>query len=88
MEFPSHQRAPTQSVLSLDELVPAKAVISAFEQRGAPMLKKALRNLRNTSTLTSLAESLLPMLVSGRVGVEYRKDTVTTKPQSRPDGDI
>ena len=61
----SHQRAPVKSVMSMDVLVPPASVIAAFDLSARNMLDRVLQLRREISSLVSLRDRLLPVLVSG-----------------------
>lgn len=65
----SHQRAPADAVLSLDQLVPSPKIIDTFELSASKLLSLALSNRRQSQGLAVQRDVLLPTLLAGQVSV-------------------
>ncbi|HEV8400250.1 MAG TPA: restriction endonuclease subunit S [Gemmatimonadales bacterium] len=66
----SHQRAQAESVLNLRVVVPPAGFARAFEHFAELLLARTLDCRRESATLASLRDALLPKLVSGEVRVK------------------
>jgi len=73
----SHQRAQGDSVLGLRVVVPPAAVVRAFEHAVGAALPRTLDCRRESVTLASLRDALLPKLISGELRVEDAERFVT-----------
>lgn len=65
----SHQRAQVGAILRIVVVMPSVAVLEAFERAVTPMLDRVLTCRRESVTLTTLRDTLLPKLISGEVRV-------------------
>jgi len=66
----SHQRAQVESILSLATLVPPPHVVMAFDRLAESLLTRALDCRRESRTLATLRDTLLPKLISGELRVK------------------
>ncbi len=57
-------------------LVPSREVLAAFEAQVAPLYDKISANLRQSATLASIRDALLPKLLSGEVRVREVEEVV------------
>ena len=73
----SHQRAPANAVLSIDTVLPSQEIAEAFELSASRVLRRVLDNRKESRTLATLRDALLPKLVSGemQVNVPAHSDT-------------
>jgi type I restriction enzyme, S subunit len=71
----SHQRVKPSEILELGSIIPPKGVVTEFETKLRPLLKKKQQNLREIATLDKTRDSLLPKLMSGKI------DVMQTKPE-------
>jgi type I restriction enzyme S subunit len=55
------------AVRSLPVLVPPRSVVDAFTQQAAPLVTRLLANAKQSRTLATLRDALLPKLLSGEV---------------------
>jgi len=65
----SHQRAPTDAILSLKTVVPPARVIQSFETTASGLLRRIMVLQRESRVLGVQRDTLLPRLVSGEMGV-------------------
>jgi len=63
----SHQRARAESVLNLSVVVPPASIAGAFEHVAEEVLARTLDCRRESVTLASLRDALLPKLISGEL---------------------
>jgi type I restriction enzyme S subunit len=56
------------AVRSLAVLVPPQPIVEAFTRQVAPLVTGILSNSKQSSTLATLRDTLLPKLISGEVG--------------------
>ncbi|MCP5337248.1 MAG: restriction endonuclease subunit S [Pseudomonadales bacterium] len=66
----SHQRAHASSILALPVVLPGREIGQAFERQADPLLARSLRCRRESRTLASLRDTLLPKLVSGELRIK------------------
>jgi type I restriction enzyme, S subunit len=66
----SHQRAHAGAILDLPGLIPPKPTVAAFERVASPWLIRTLTSRRESGTLASLRDTLLPKLISGELRVK------------------
>ena len=78
----SHQRAPADAVLALPIVLFPKPVAKAFETAARTYLHKSQSSRRESRTLATLRDSLLPKLVSG----ELQTRDVNLPYEERSDG--
>jgi type I restriction enzyme S subunit len=55
------------AVRSINVLVPARAVVDAFTRQAGPLVSRILANAKQSRTLATLRDTLLPKLLSGEV---------------------
>jgi type I restriction enzyme S subunit len=60
----------TSTFTSSRIVLPPKALLKAFEERGAPLFLRVLQSTRETRTLAVLRDTLLPKLISGELRIE------------------
>ena len=65
----SHQRAHVEDILMLPTILPPAHVNEAFDSAAAPLLERILVAKRQSLTLASLRDALLPKLISGELRV-------------------
>ena len=65
----SHQRAQTNSILNLAVVIPPSSIVAAFDQCADCMLTRTHECRRESRTLATLRETLLPILISGELRV-------------------
>ncbi len=65
----SHQRAPANAVLSIDTVLPSQEIAEAFELSASRVLRRVLDNRKESRTLATLRDALLPKLVSGEMRI-------------------
>lgn len=65
----SHQRAPVDGILALEVTVPPQPVVVAFEEAASPLLQRSVACRRESRTLASLRDTLLPKLISGELRI-------------------
>jgi type I restriction enzyme S subunit len=65
----SHQRIKPESVLAMEIVVPAQALIGAFTAVAKPMFDRINRNLEQSRTLAALRDTMLPELLSGELRI-------------------
>jgi type I restriction enzyme, S subunit len=70
----SHQRAQVESILNLEAIVPPSAAIAAFDRAANNLLSRTLACRRESRTLATLRESLLPRLISGEVRIKVDRE--------------
>jgi type I restriction enzyme, S subunit len=63
----SHQRIRPESVLAMQIVIPAPALIQAFTDIAKPMFDRINRNTEQSRTLAALRDTLLPKLLSGEL---------------------
>ncbi len=66
----SHQRAQAASVLSVRVIRAPEPVTRAYEQQADPLLTRSIEYRRESRTLASLRDALLPKLISGELRVK------------------
>jgi len=66
----SHQRAPIGSILKLRVVRPGRSLLTRFEAAAEPLLARSLECRRESRTLGSLRDTLLPKLISGELLLE------------------
>jgi len=66
----SHQRAQVDSVLNLAAVVPASTIVAAFDRSANSLLSRTLECRRESRSLVSLRDTLLPKLISGELRVK------------------
>jgi type I restriction enzyme S subunit len=66
----SHQRAPVDAILNLAVVRPFNPILDAFERTASPLLDRTLACRRESHTLASLRDTLLPRLISGELRVK------------------
>ena len=64
------------AVRSLGVLVPPRAIVDAFTRQAAPLITRLLANAKQSRTLATLRDTLLPKLLSGELSVA--EPTTTT----------
>ncbi|MYD06878.1 MAG: restriction endonuclease subunit S [Acidimicrobiaceae bacterium] len=65
----SHQRAQAGAVLALEATIPSASVIRAFDRQASALLDRSVGCRRETTSLASLRDALLPKLISGEMKV-------------------
>jgi type I restriction enzyme S subunit len=65
----SHQRAQVDSILNLAVVVPPSSIVAAFDSWAEALLLRTLECRRESRTLATLRDTLLPKLVSGELRV-------------------
>lgn len=63
----SHQRIKPDGVLSMPSVLPPTELIAAFDTVASEMLNRLKANRQKSQTLSSLRDTLLPRLISGRL---------------------
>jgi len=63
----SHQRAQVDSVLNLPIVVPPAALVAAFDRSANSLLSRTLECRRESCSLASVRDTLLPKLISGEL---------------------
>ena len=63
----SHQRAQVESILNLAVVVPPSPVVEAFDHYAEGLLARTLECRRESHTLATLRDTLLPRLISGEL---------------------
>lgn len=63
----SHQRAQAESVLNLPVILPPEPVVSFFDEAVSNFLIRILKAHRESQTLSSVRDALLPKLISGEL---------------------
>ena len=66
----SHQRARVGAILGLGVIRPPEPLLAQFETKVGPLLERTLACRRESRTLASLRDTLLPKLISGELRVE------------------
>jgi type I restriction enzyme S subunit len=57
-------------------ILPSQAILEAFEKRMRPVRAKMEQNFKNSLTLRSLRDNLLPQLLSGELRVKYAEEMI------------
>lgn len=65
----SHQRAQADVVLTLDIIVPPAPITEAFDETASELLDRTLTCRRESRTLATLRDTLLPKLISGELRI-------------------
>ena len=65
----SHQRSPANAVLSIDTVLPSQEIAEAFELSASRVLRRVLDNRKESRTLATLRDALMPKLVSGEMRI-------------------
>ncbi len=65
----SHQRIRAESVLEMRIVIPSAELIQAFTDIAKPMFDRINRNTKQSRTLATLRDTLLPKLLSGELSV-------------------
>lgn len=65
----SHQRIRPESVLEMKVVIPQSPLIQAFTTIVKPMFDRINRNTKQSRTLATLRDTLLPKLMSGEIRV-------------------
>ena len=78
----SHQRAPADAILELPIILFPKPIVNAFEAAATAYLHKAQSSRRESRTLATLRDSLLPKLISG----ELQAQSANLPYEERSDG--
>jgi len=65
----SHQRAQVESILNLPVVVPPSPIAAAFGRSADALLARTLEGRRESRTLATLRDVLLPKLISGELRV-------------------
>ncbi len=65
----SHQRAQPLAVMDMDVVLPSEAAVAAFEHPAEGWLTQIQANRRESRTLATLRDTLLPKLISGELRV-------------------
>jgi type I restriction enzyme, S subunit len=63
-------------------ILPSAALLTAFEQRVAPMFHRILGNTEESQTLAALRDTLLPKLVSGELRTKSERQVNRAPAQS------
>lgn len=66
----SHQRAQGDAILKLGAFVPPSPIVEAFERSASSLLTRTLRCGRESRTIASVRDALLPKLISGELRVK------------------
>jgi type I restriction enzyme, S subunit len=66
----SHQRAQPEAILNLPVILPPASVLSLFDKAVSNSLTRILKAHRESHTLSSLRDALLPKLISGELRVK------------------
>jgi len=72
----SHQRAQVSSILQLPVVRPAQSLLTRFEGAAEPLLARSLECRRESRTLASVRDALLPKLISGEMRVKNAQKVV------------
>lgn len=72
----SHQRAQPDSILSLPVVIPPDDVVREFNERFAPLLKRASASRIQIQILAEIRDALLPQLIFGVVKPKEAEDLV------------
>jgi len=62
------------TLAGVDVPTPDPEIVTEFEKKVAPLMKRILNNLHESQTLTALRDALLPKLLSGAVRVKENKN--------------
>jgi type I restriction enzyme, S subunit len=62
------------AVRSLTVLVPPKRIVDAFSRQTAPLISRLLANAKQSRTLASLRDTLLPKLLTGQISPSLIRD--------------
>lgn len=65
----SHQRVKPEYLLAMTTLLPPRGVVAAFSETTAPFFDRIARNRRESQTLATIRDALLPKLLSGAIRV-------------------
>jgi type I restriction enzyme S subunit len=65
----SHQRAQVESILNLAVVAPPSSMVAAFDRSADSLLVRTLECRRESRTLATLRDALLPKLISGELRV-------------------
>jgi type I restriction enzyme S subunit len=68
----SHQRVPSQALLSMKVVVPPKGMVDRFSKVVRPLFARQKTGISESTCLTRLRDELLPRLVGG--GLNYQHD--------------
>ncbi|MFN7305069.1 MAG: hypothetical protein ACK5TQ_00630, partial [Acetobacteraceae bacterium] len=74
----SHQRVKPQSVLDATIITASPNVMGAFQQQAGPLLGRILANQRESRTLATTRDLLLPRLMSGELRVKDSERIIET----------
>jgi type I restriction enzyme S subunit len=74
----SHQRVKPQSVLDATIITASPNVMGAFQQQAGPLLGRILANQRESRTLATTRDLLLPRLMSGELRVKDAERIIET----------
>ena len=66
----SHQRVLPDDTLAISTITPPTEILTAFEERVVPLFRQMAGNLRESVTLSSTRDALLPKLLSGEIRVK------------------
>jgi len=73
----SHQRAQAPAILGIEVVLPPPLLVEAFAKIVGPMFDRSLASRRESRTLASLRDTLLPKLISGELRVKDGEKFVT-----------
>ena len=65
----SHQRAQVDSILNLEVVMPPSSIVAAFDRMADSLLARTLECRRESRTLATLRDTLLPKPISGELRV-------------------
>jgi type I restriction enzyme S subunit len=71
---------PRRNLLAMKLLVPPGDVIRRFDEFAKPAVGRILANAKESQTLATLRDTLLPKLISGELRVPEAEDLVETEP--------
>ncbi|MDX2252943.1 MAG: restriction endonuclease subunit S [Nitrospira sp.] len=66
----SHQRAQVESILNLPVVIPPSSIVATFDRTSESLLARTLECRRESRTLSTLRDALLPKLISGEIRLE------------------
>lgn len=66
----SHQRVRPDDILGADFILPSNDILTQFNQIFIPVIDKINNNLKENQNLSTIRDSLLPRLMSGRIRVK------------------
>ena len=66
----SHQRAQVDAIMQLGQVLPDEPLVAAFDAVVSPLLCRSLACHRESRTLSTLRDTLLPKLISGELRVD------------------